>query len=122
MGRKKKGEFSRDAILQKASKANEDKDTQIVVKDVSCTSKKKGSASQAKQKKQDDPMTDKAEGEKEALDIIDEIYENEEVFEDVYNVKYEDDILELTRLMSICDVADNPEEFQKQLNLAGLKG
>ena len=115
MGRKKKGEFSRDAILQKA---NEDKDTQIVVKDVSCTSKKKGSASQAKHKKQDDPMTDKAEGEKEALDIIDE---NEEVFEDDYNVKYEDDILELTRLMSICDVADNPEEFQKQLNLACLK-
>ena len=121
MGRKKKGEFSREAILQKAIKAKEDEDS-VVVKDVACTTKKRSSASQAKAKKPDAPVRKLLAGIKASSDIIDETDDNEDVFDDDYNVKYEDDILELTRLMSVCDIADDPIEFQKQLNLAGIRG
>ena len=44
---------------------------------------------------------------------------HEEVFEDDAKVEYEDDLSELTRLMSLCDVEDNLEDFEEQLNLAG---
>ena len=44
---------------------------------------------------------------------------HEEVFEDDAKVEYEDDLSELTRLMSLCEVEDNLEDFEEQLNLAG---
>ena len=45
--------------------------------------------------------------------------ENEDVFNDDIE-EYEDDITEITTVMSLCEVEEDLEEYEEQLNMTGI--
>lgn len=137
MGRKKKGDFSRDEVMKVLNKSI---DTDNGDSTANSTKGKKAkpkagnnairTAKSAKVKKnltqeagtlilktiQDSQLPQSYELKKKSG-----AYENidEDVFEDDIGAEYEDDIAELTRLMSVCNVAKDSTELEEQLNLAG---
>ena len=49
---------------------------------------------------------------------------SDEVFEcddEDHHLEADDDMVELSRLMSIVDIEDDPKELEKQINLAGIQ-
>ena len=118
MGRRKKGDFSREAMLLKV---NDQKDVDAKLEEQ--VTKNKSTENKAK-KTESEKDIGKAKKTKVVKDIekpqtVDKEEVHEEVFEDDAKVEYEDDLSELTRLMSLCEVEDNLEDFEEQLNLAG---
>ena len=99
MGRKKKCEFSRDNLLKNIENAKES--DKLPAKESS-----KGPTLVTE---------DSAELEDKWSD---EVFEDEDEDQDK---EADDDMEELSRLMSIVDIEDDPEELEKQINLAGTK-
>ena len=120
MGRRKKAEFCREAILLKV---NDQKDFDAKLEVENKVTKNKSIKTKAK-KTESEKDIGKAKKTKVVKDIekpqtVDKEEVHEEVFEDDAKLEYEDDLSELTRLMSLCEVEDNLEDFEEQLNLAG---
>ena len=110
MGRKKKGECSREAILKQVDLACKDNEL-----DQESKMKKNNSKKKAKE-------TDCVQSEFDCF-VEAEAAHGDEITDEVFNkdcVEYEDDIMELTRLMSLCDVKEDEDEYDEQLNLAGI--
>jgi hypothetical protein len=101
MGRKKKCEFSRDNLFKNIE--NNKESDKLPAKE---SSKSKGPAHVTE---------DSAELEDKWSD---EVFEDEDEDQDK---EADDDMEELSRLMSIVDIEDDPEELEKQINLAGTK-
>ena len=100
MGRKKKCEFSRDNLLKNIENTKES--DKLPAKESS-----KG------------PTLVTTEDSAELEDKwSDEVFEDEDEDQDK---EADDDMEELSRLMSIVDIEDDPEELEKQINLAGTK-
>ena len=119
MGWRKKGECSRDAILKQVDLASKEKvgmtktekSKKVKVVEVQVEDLDQKKESQISQPKLKSPVA--AENSFGIEDNDDEVF-NED------NVEYEDDIMELTRLMSLCDVKENVDEYEEQLNMAGI--
>ena len=110
MGRKKKGECSREAILGNMEK---DKELNEVSKKGSKTARKKKVVLPDSTVDKVD-KEDEEDKEEEHSDVED--FGEEEVFGECVELE---DFEELTRLMSVVDIEDSPVEYEKQLNLAG---
>ena len=109
MGRKKKGQLSHEELLKSLESKTEES---LPKKDevVELPTKKEPELKPQK-------TTRKAKPTKKIDNILTE--EDDEVFDkDLENV--EDDIDELTRLMSVVDIVNDPDELEKQIDLAGL--
>ena len=130
MGRRKKGDFSREAMLLKV---NDQKDVDAKLEEQVTKNKSTENKAKKAESEKDIGKAKKTEAEKdigkakktkvvkdiEKPQTVDKEEVHEEVFEDDAKVEYEDDLSELTRLMSLCEVEDNLEDFEEQLNLAG---
>ena len=115
MGRKKKGQFSREAILGNIEKDKKNTKESIVDEVVP-------SGPTVDELTLLDPNVDKITPSSLLVDGLDQdVEQDEDLGDEVFgdNVELED-LDELTRLMSVVDIIENDSaEFEKQLNLAG---
>ena len=112
MGRKKVGAFSRDQILKTIG---DDKDPKDLSKKVSTKIKSKRSTKRVEKIDVEDEDTcgNLKMGESEEEEDMEEVFD--ENLDD-----FCDDMDELTRLMSVVEIANDPEELERQINLAAF--
>ena len=117
MGRKKKGVLSHDQLVR---------DLQVEKAVNTLSLKVQGGADQDANEISSKVGLEKAEKvaivtqpvEVETSSAKDRAYDDEDVFEDIAEV--DDDMNELTRLMSCVDIEDNAHEIEEQTSLAGV--
>ena len=106
MGRKKKGEFSRDNLLKNIEDDLKPKENPT----------KLNTKEQTRVEKAQIPKIVENEFEKDLIEIEGDC--EEDVFDD--NLAAADDMDELTRLMSVVEISNDEKALEGQINLAGL--
>ena len=116
MGRKKKGVLSHDQLV-KDLEANKVANTPRV----NCGDEEdaKETLSKVGRGKAKKVATETSQAVTVEKSSVKERAYDEDVFEDIAEI--DDDMNELTRLMSCVDIADDPLEIEKQTNLAGVR-
>ena len=120
MGRKKKGEFSRDNLLKNIEDDPKLKEKSAKPKEKPAKLKenpaKLNTKEQTRVEKAQIPKIVENEFEKDLIEIEGDC--EEDVFDD--NLAAADDMDELTRLMSVVEISNDEKALEGQINLAGL--